>query len=101
VESKEITFMGRLGKDPELSYTPSKKAVCNITVAVRDSSASETEWKKVVVWERQAEICSVQLKKGSEIFVRGPEYSKSFENQKSEEVNYKEVNAYRVGFTNI
>lgn len=101
MKSEDVTFMGRLGKDPELSYTPNKKAVCNMTVAVRSSSESETEWKRVVVWERQAEICSVQLKKGSEVFVRGPVSSKSFENQKGEKVRYDEVNAYRVGFTNI
>jgi single-strand DNA-binding protein len=101
MENKDITFMGRLGKDPELSYTPNKKAVCNITVAVRGSSKTDTEWKKVVVWERQAELCSVQLKKGSEVFVRGPVSNKSFKNQKGENIQYEEVNAYRIGFTNI
>jgi single-strand DNA-binding protein len=101
MESKEITFMGRLGKKPELRYTSKLKAVCSLTVAVKENSEGDTEWRKVVVWDRQAEICSVQLKKGCEVFVRGPVSMKSFENQKGEKIRYEEVNAYRVGFTNL
>jgi single-strand DNA-binding protein len=101
MKSGDVTFMGRLGKNPELSYTPNRKAVCNFTVAINDGDEKETHWKRVVVWEKQAELCSVQLKKGSEVFVRGPACSKSFVNKKGESIKYEEVNAYRVGFTNI
>ncbi len=64
-------YYGRLGRDPELEYTVGPKAVCTLSVAVPTKINDKPDWKKVVVWGRQAELCKVQLKKGSEIFVQG------------------------------
>jgi single-strand DNA-binding protein len=95
------TFMGKLGQKPELSYTKNKKAVCNFNVAVRNDETKKTIWKKVVVWERQAELCSVQLKKGSDIFVCGQTENKSFVNIDGVKKSYEQVTAKLVGFTNV
>jgi single-strand DNA-binding protein len=93
-------FIGRLGRNPELKYTPKGKPVCYLSVAV-NKEEDQVDWKKVVVWERQAELCSVQLKKGSEVFVYGKGKLESYINKTGEEKQYEEVNARLVGFSNI
>jgi single-strand DNA-binding protein len=96
------TFIGRLGRNPELSYTKNKKAVCNLAIAVdQEGDGSNPIWKKVVVWERQAEQCSVHLKKGHHVFVHGVAKIKPFMNKEGIEKSYEEVTAKVVGFTNI
>ena len=95
------TFMGRLGRDPELKYTPTGKAVCYLSVAVKSTEKDIPNWKRVIVWERQAEICSVQLKKGGEIFVQGRNERKEFTDKQGQKKGYEEVNARLVGFTNL
>jgi len=97
------TFLGRLGKEPELAYTPKQKAVCTLSVAVNHKVGEDenTEWVKVKVWERQAELCKVQLKKGSQIFVNGKREKKEFTNKDGKHVVYNEVNAQLVGFSNV
>jgi single-strand DNA-binding protein len=108
MQTKEIkmnntyqTFIGKLGSNPELKYTVNKKAVCNLNVAIRDTESTETKWCTVVVWERQAELCSVQLKKGHDIFVQGRSVVKSYKNKLGEDKFYNEVNARLIGFTNL
>ena len=93
-------FCGRLGRDPELKYTPKGIAVCYLSVAINNDAGKPT-WKKVVVWERQAEICSVQLKKGSDVFVKGQGKKKKFTTKDGEIKQYEEVNAKLVGFSNV
>lgn len=95
------TFVGRLGQKPELRYTPKREPVCNFSVAVYQGKEIPPIWKKVVVWSRQAELCSIQLDKGNEIFVQGREVERSFETETGETKKYKELNARLVGFTNI
>jgi single-strand DNA-binding protein len=99
MDQETEVFLGRLGKDPELKYTTKGKAVCYLSVAINEKE--KTNWKKVVVWERQAELCSVQLRKGAEIFVQGKEKVEKYINREGEEKQYREVNAKLVGFTNI
>jgi len=94
-------FVGRLGKNPELKYTPKQTAVCLLSVAVDKEGEDGPDWKRVVVWGRQAEICSVQLKKGSEMFVQGRTELKSFRTKEGTTKEYEEVNARLVGFSNL
>ena len=94
-------FVGRLGKNPELRYTPKQTAVCSISLAVDREGQEAADWKRVVVWGKQAEICSVQLKKGSELFVQGRIEVKSFKTKDGETKTFEEVNAKLVGFSNI
>src|SRR5580700_11230502 len=71
-------LVGRLGRDPETRYTSGGQAVCNFTLATdetyRDRNGEKqkrTEWHRIVVWAKQAEIAQQYLHKGSLIFVEG------------------------------
>jgi single-strand DNA-binding protein len=71
-------LVGRLGRDPETRYTSAGQAVCNFTLATDETykdrngeRQKRTEWHRVVVWGKQAEIAQQYLHKGSLIFVEG------------------------------
>jgi single-strand DNA-binding protein len=89
-----------LGRNPELRYTKNQKAVCSLNVAI-NSKEEETIWKRVKVWGRQAELCSLYLKKGHELFIRGEEVLHNFEDKQGQQRAYKEVSAQLIGFTNL
>ena len=71
----KLFLIGRVGRDVELRYLPSGKAVASFSLAVGRVTGSgerrqeETEWFRVVAWDRLAETCSEFLRKGSRIFV--------------------------------
>ncbi|MEO5697696.1 MAG: single-stranded DNA-binding protein [Burkholderiaceae bacterium] len=75
----KVILIGNIGRDPEVRYTPSGSAVCNVTVATSRSWKSkesgekveETEWHRVVFYDRLAEIAGEYLKKGRSIYVEG------------------------------
>ena len=75
----KVILIGNLGRDPEVRYTPSGSAVCNISVATtrnwksKDSGerVEETEWHRVVFYDRLAEIAGEYLKKGRPVYVEG------------------------------
>ena len=75
----KVILIGNLGRDPEVRYTPSGAAVCNITVATSRSwkdktsgdKVEETEWHRVVFYDRLAEIAGEYLKKGRSVYVEG------------------------------
>ena len=72
-------IIGNLGKDPEVRYTASGEALCNITVATRetwkDKASGEkkeaTEWHRISFFGKLAEIAGQYLKKGSQVYVEG------------------------------
>ena len=74
----KVILVGRLGRDPETRYSSSGQAVCNFTMATdetyKDRSGERqkrTEWHRIVVWGKQAEIAQQYLHKGSLIFLEG------------------------------
>ncbi|WOB08555.1 single-stranded DNA-binding protein [Piscinibacter gummiphilus] len=75
----KVIIIGNLGKDPEVRYTPNGSAVCNITVATsrqwKDKNSGEkqeeTEWHRIVFFDRMAEIAGEYLKKGRPVYVEG------------------------------
>ena len=75
----KVILIGNLGRDPEVRYTPSGSAVCNVTVATSRSWKSkesgekveETEWHRVVMYDRLAEIAGEYLKKGRSVYIEG------------------------------
>lgn len=82
----KVMLIGHLGKDPELSYTPSGIAVCKFTLATNDSVKGDndqwverTEWHNITVWRKLAETCSQYLKKGSKIYMEGKIQTDSYE----------------------
>ena len=72
-------LVGHLGKDPEVRYAPSGKAIANITVATseqwKDKNTGEkqekTEWHRVVAFGRLAEIMGEYLRKGAQVYIEG------------------------------
>lgn len=75
----KVILIGNLGRDPEVRYTPSGAAVCNVTLATsrqwKDKNSGEkqeeTEWHRVVFYDRLAEIAGEYLKKGRPVYVEG------------------------------
>jgi single-strand DNA-binding protein len=74
----KVMLIGRLGKDPEMSYTGSGVAYCKFSVATDNSYKDEsgnwidrTDWHNIVAWRKLAEICSQYLKKGSKVYLEG------------------------------
>ncbi len=75
----KVIIVGNLGRDPELRYTPSGSAVCNVSIATTRNWKSreggerqeETEWHRVVFYDRLAEIAGEYLKKGRPVYVEG------------------------------
>jgi len=74
----KVILVGRLGRDPETRYTPSGQGVCNFSLATdetfKDRSGERqkrTEWHKVVLWGKLAEIAQQYLKKGMLVYIEG------------------------------
>lgn len=99
MESNSL-FVGRLGVNPEIKYTPKKKAVCELSVAVKHKEG-HTIWKKVVVWGSQAESCSLYLKKGYLVFVEGVSEMREYTNKSGVTKSYDQVTANLIGFPNL
>lgn len=71
-----VSEFGRIGRDAELRYTPSGKAVCGVAVAVDygrkgDDGRKPTQWYEVTLWDKQAEALAPYLTKGKQIFFTG------------------------------
>lgn len=73
-----VIFIGNLGRDPEMRYTPSGQAVTSFNVAVDDSyndnsgqRVKRTIWFRVSAWGKQAETCNTYLRKGNKVLVEG------------------------------
>lgn len=85
----KVMLIGRLGGDPELKYTPSGVPVANFSIATDDEWPDKetgekkkvTEWHRIVVWRKLAEICGQYLKKGSQVYVEGKLQTRSWEDQ--------------------
>ncbi len=82
----QATVIGNLGRDPETRYTGNGDAVCNISVATSESwknkegeKVEKTEWHRIVVFGKLAEICGQYLKKGKTVMFQGRLQTKSYE----------------------
>ncbi len=75
----KVILVGNLGGDPETRYMPSGSAVTNITVATNESwkdkqtgeQKDRTEWHKVAMFNRLAEVAAEYLRKGSQVYIEG------------------------------
>ena len=75
----KVILIGNLGRDPETRSTPSGAQVCNVTIATsrnwKDKNSGdrveETEWHRVVFYDRLAEIAGEYLRKGRPVYVEG------------------------------
>jgi single-strand DNA-binding protein len=101
----KVIVMGRLGQDPELKYTPGGMAVCNFTVATSDSykdkagqKQEKTEWHRVVVWGKLAELCNQYLAKGRQVYLEGSLQTRSWDDKSGQKRYTTEVIARTVQF---
>ena len=79
-------LVGNLGKDPELRYTASGKAVVTFSLATTSSfkdrdGNKQTEWHNIVAWGQLAEICGKYLHKGKQIYVEGRIQNRSYDDR--------------------
>jgi single-strand DNA-binding protein len=95
----KIMLIGNLGRDPEMSYTPSGKAVTKFSLAVNRTSRDretnerreETTWFYIVAWDQLAETCNQYLHKGSKVYIEGRMTSRKYTNKDGVEVTAWEV----------
>jgi len=84
----KVILIGRLGKDPELKYTPSGVPVAKFSLATDESFKDRngelqqrTEWHNIVAWQKLAEICGEYLTKGKLVYIEGRIQSRQWEDQ--------------------
>ena len=98
-----VILIGRLARDPELSYTPTTQtAACRLTLAVdrpkRNGEDQGADFIRITVWGRQAETCDRYLSKGRQVAVMGRIQTGSYRNRNGETVYTTDVVAERVEF---
>ena len=70
----KVQLIGNLGRDPEMKYAPGGQAVTQFSIAVARNSkkdGEQTDWFKVICWDKLAEIADQYLKKGHRVYVEG------------------------------
>jgi single-strand DNA-binding protein len=75
----KVILVGNLGRDPEVRYSPEGSAICNLSLATTSSwkdkasgeKREETEWHRVVMYNRLAEIAGEYLRKGRPVYIEG------------------------------
>ncbi len=84
----KVILIGNLGSDPEVKYTPSGVPVANFSLATSETwndksgeRQERTEWHRLVLWRKLAEIAGQYLKKGSKIYVDGKLQTRSWDDQ--------------------
>jgi single-strand DNA-binding protein len=94
----KVMLIGRLGQDPELKYTPSGVPVASFSLATNVSWKDEsgnlqerTDWHRIVVWRKLAEICNEYLKKGSKIYIEGRLQTRNYDDKDGKKVYITEV----------
>jgi single-strand DNA-binding protein len=101
----KVILVGNLGADPEVRFTPGGQSVCNFRVATtetwkdKDGSKKErTEWTRIVVWGKLAELCGEYLRKGRQCFVEGRLQTREYEDKEGRKAYSTEVVASNVVF---
>jgi single-strand DNA-binding protein len=94
----KVMLIGNLGKDPEMKYTPSGMPVTTFSVAVSRSwrtpegeNREETEWFRVVAWQKLAETCNEYLRKGMRVYIEGRLQTRKWTDQQGQERYTTEV----------
>jgi single-strand DNA-binding protein len=88
----KVILVGRLGKDPETRYTSGGQAVCNFSMATDESfkdrngeRQKRTEWHRIVLWGKLAEIAQQYLKKGMQVYIEGRIQSRQWDDKQTQQ----------------
>ena len=99
----KVILIGNLGANPELRYTAGQQAVANLRIATTerwtDKSGQKqeaTEWHRVVVWGKQAEIVGQYLTKGRQVFIEGSIRTRQWQDQQGQKRYTTEIVARNV-----
>jgi single-strand DNA-binding protein len=95
----KVILVGRLGKDPEVRYTPDNRAIANITLATSESwkdkntgqRQEKTEWHRIVFFGGVAGVVGEYLKKGSQIYIEGKLQTRKWQDKSGQDRYTTEV----------
>ena len=99
----KVILIGNLGKDPEVRYLPSGDAVANISIATTETwkdkggeKQEKTEWHRVSMFSKLAEIAGEYLKKGSQVYIEGRLETRKWTDKEGHERYTTEIRADRM-----
>lgn len=95
----KVILIGNLGQDPDTRYTPNGNAVVNLSIATDESykdrqtgqMVPKTEWHKIVMFGKVAEVAGQYLRKGSKIYIEGKLQTRKWQNKDGQDVYTTEV----------
>lgn len=95
----KVILIGTLGQDPEVKYMPSGGAVANISIATSESwkdkntgeQKEKTEWHRIAIFGKLAEIAGEYLRKGSKVYIEGQLQTRKWQNQQGQDQYTTEV----------
>jgi single-strand DNA-binding protein len=94
----KVIIVGNLGQDPEVKYMPSGDAVANISLATSESwkdkqgqKQEKTEWHRVVIFGKLAEIAGEYLRKGSSVYIEGKLQTRKWQDQSGQDKYSTEI----------
>lgn len=94
----KVILVGNLGNDPEVRYMPNGNAVANLTVATSESwkdqqgqAQERTEWHRITMYRKLAEIAGEYLKKGSQVYLEGKLQTRKWQDQQGNDRYTTEV----------
>ncbi len=101
----KVILVGRAGQNPETKFTPGGNAVANFSLATNEKwtdksgqKQEKTEWHKIVVWGKLAEICGQYLTKGSQAYVEGKIQTRQWQDKDGQTKYTTEIHAHTVQF---
>ncbi len=101
----KVIIVGRLGTDPDVKTVSGNQTVARLSIATSDNwtdregqRQERTEWHRVVVWGKLAEICGKHLSKGRQVYVEGRLQTRSWEDQQGQKRYSTEIVANTVQF---
>jgi single-strand DNA-binding protein len=99
----KVILIGNLGRDPDVRYLPSGEAVANLSLATTDKykdksgqMVERTEWHRIALFGRQAEVCGEYLKKGSQVYVEGSIRTRKYTDKDGVEKHSTEIRGDRM-----
>ena len=101
----KVILVGRLGQNPEVRYTPGGAAVANFSVATNEQwndkagqKQERTEWHRIVVWGKLAELCNQYLQKGRQVYLEGRLQTREWQDKENQKRSTTEIHAQTVQF---
>lgn len=101
----KVILVGNLGQDPEVRYSASGSPVANFSIATSESwndkegqRQERTEWHRIVVWGKLAELCGEYLAKGRQVYIEGKLQTRSWDDRDGNKRYTTEIIANQVTF---